>query len=237
MLRIALCDDEANARDGLRLMLERVMDEDTQQVVYEFSSGKNAVSWLKKHPGEIDLLFLDVEMDGMNGMEAAREIRVFNRSLMIVFVTGYAEYVFDGYSVGAMDYLMKPAGAGKLEEVLERAARQLEQEAFRMFVFKNGDGAYRFPLREICYFYSDRRKVTAVTADGEYSFYDKLDQVASQAGGRFIRIHQRYLVNADWVERFSGSEVSVGGDVLPVSRSMKEEAAKKLARAMLGGAK
>ena len=75
-----------------------------------------------------------------------------------------------------------------------------------------------------------------MTADGEYSFYDKLDQVASQAGGRFIRIHQRYLVNADWVERFSGSEVSVGGDVLPVSRSMKEEAAKKLARAMLGGA-
>lgn len=68
MLRIALCDDEANARDALHIQLEKLLIEDVEEIVYEFSSGTNAVSWLAKHPGEIDLLFLDVEMNGLNGI-------------------------------------------------------------------------------------------------------------------------------------------------------------------------
>ena len=75
MLRIALCDDEAAARDALRIQLEKTLIENTEDIVYEFSTGTGAVSWLQKHPGEIDLLFLDVEMDGLNGMKCAEEIR------------------------------------------------------------------------------------------------------------------------------------------------------------------
>ncbi len=68
---------------------------------------KRAVSWLAKHPGEIDLFcFSTWEMDEMNGMEAATDIRKFNQDLMIVFVTGYTDYVFDGYKVGALDYII-----------------------------------------------------------------------------------------------------------------------------------
>ena len=95
MLRIAICDDEIAARDMLRIQLEKVLVESTEEIVYEFSS-VNAVSWLQKHPGEIDLLFLDVEMDGLNGMETAKKIRAFDKDLSLVFVTGYADYVFDG---------------------------------------------------------------------------------------------------------------------------------------------
>lgn len=64
MLRIGICDDECYARDALRLELEKLLEE-TEEIVYEFSGGETAVSWLKKHPGEIDLLFLDVEMKGL----------------------------------------------------------------------------------------------------------------------------------------------------------------------------
>lgn len=73
MLRIAICDDETDARDALRIQLEKLLIEDCESIVYEFSSGTNAASWLKKHPNEIDLLFLDVEMKGLNGMETAEE--------------------------------------------------------------------------------------------------------------------------------------------------------------------
>ena len=86
MLRIAICDDEIAARDMLRIQLEKVLVESTEEIVYEFSSGVNAVSWLQKHPGEIDLLFLDVEMDGLNGMETAKKIRAFDKDLSLVFV-------------------------------------------------------------------------------------------------------------------------------------------------------
>ncbi len=103
MLRIALCDDEWEVREAFRLQLEKVLIEGSEEIVYEFSSGTNAVSWLRKHPGEVDLLFLDIEMKGLSGMETAKKLREFDDSIIIVFVTGYTEYVFDGYSVGALD--------------------------------------------------------------------------------------------------------------------------------------
>ena len=108
MLRIAICDDSEDDREILRSLLEKCYISADEDVVYEFSQGTNAVSFLKKHPGEIDLLFLDIEMPKLSGMEAAEAIRAFDTSIQLIFVTGYPDYVFDGYRVGALDYLMKP---------------------------------------------------------------------------------------------------------------------------------
>ena len=96
-----------------------------------------------------------------------------------------------------------------------------------MFVFKNTEGTYRLPLAQISYFYSDRRKVTAVLGGKEYPFYGKMDEVQMQAGKHFVRIHQRYLVNAQKVEHIGKDEV------LPISRNMKADALTALARAVL----
>lgn len=235
MLRIAICDDEVRARDALWMQLEKLLREGSEEVVYDFSSGKSAVSWLKKHPGEIDLLFLDVEMEGMNGMETAKSIRQFDENLLIVFVTGYADYVFDGYQVGALDYLMKPVREDRLEEVLMRVREKMYREDTRSFVVKNTEGTYRFSLKDILYFYSDRRKVVLVTAGGEYAFYDKLDAVEERLGEDFVRIHQRYLVRAGAVSHIGSSSVEIGERTLPVSRSLRETATMKLAKAMLMG--
>lgn len=79
MIRIGICDDDSRARDALRWSLERQMDADGEQIIYDFSSGEGVVQWLKKHPGQMDLLFLDVEMEPCSGLEAARQIRQFNR--------------------------------------------------------------------------------------------------------------------------------------------------------------
>ena len=235
MLRIAICDDEVRARDALWMQLEKLLREGSEEVVYDFSSGKSTVSWLKKHPGEIDLLFLDVEMEGMNGMETAKSIRQFDENLLIVFVTGYADYVFDGYQVGALDYLMKPVREDRLEAVLMRVREKMYREDARSFVVKNTEGTYRFSLKDILYFYSDRRKVILVTAGGEYAFYDKLDAVEERLGEDFVRIHQRYLVRAGAVSHIGSSSVEIGERTLPVSRSLRETATMKLAKAMLMG--
>ena len=133
MLRIAMCDDETEAREALYLLLDQELHEESEQIVYEFSTGTAAANWLQKHPGEIDLLFLDVEMDGMNGMETAKKIRTFDQNLLIVFVTGFADYVFDGYSVGAMDYLMKPVCKEKLQALLTRVREKLGQGSGRIY--------------------------------------------------------------------------------------------------------
>lgn len=235
MLRIALCDDEAIDRDMLHIELEKVLIEDTEEIIYEFSSGTGAASWIGKHPGEIDLLFLDVEMPGSGGMETAERIRQSDHTVIIVFVTGYADYVFDGYRVGAFDYILKPAGAQKLRELLIRVRTKLDSEKAQTFVLKNMDGIRRFRLCDILYFYSDRRRVFLVTEHGEYPFYSKLDEIEAQLAPGFIRIHQRYLVNPARVDHVDREAVILSESRLPCSRKYRERAIGRIAKAMMGG--
>lgn len=235
MLRIGICDDESSSRDALRLQLEKILRADTEEVVYEFSSGTGAVRWLRNHPGEIDLLFLDVEMEGMSGIEAAQEFRTFDCNLVIVFVTGYPDYVFDGYRVRALDYLLKPTQEERLKEVLRRVRSTLYSSKEEQFTFQNTDGIYRLYRSEILYCFSERRKVTVVTKEKALSLYARLDEVQARLGKDFVRIHQRYLVNAGPVEHIASDSVVIGGKTLPISRALKAEAITLLAKAMLRG--
>ena len=201
MLRIGICDDEIYARDALKLMLEKLLRNDGNSVFYDFSSGEGVVNWLSKHNGELDILFLDVELNGISGMEAAQKIRERDRSLMLVFVTGYADFVFDGYSVGALDYLVKPINAGKLKKAVTRAKALLEDRKPQVFTVTNSDGMYRINKKDILYLQSDRRLVKVFTEHNEYSYYGKLDAAQVSLGNGFVRIHQRYIVNAGAVSK------------------------------------
>lgn len=234
MLRIGICDDSADARQALRSILERARARDAaDDTVFEFSSGEGLCGWLDKHAGELDLVFLDMEMDGLNGMETARALRDRSDSLLIAFVTGYADYVFDGYAVGALGYVMKPPQPAQIEDVLRRAQGALFRQSEQVFLCRNSEGLYRIPKKTIRWFFSDRRLVTCVTDTRRYTFYARLDDVAADAGAGFVRIHQRYLVRAGAVDRVEGGEVHVGGEALPVSRKYQSEALIALSRAML----
>lgn len=234
MLRIGICDDESGARDALRHALERLLRNLDGQIFYEFSSGEGVAQWVSKHRGEIDLLFLDVELKGISGIEAAHQIRQQDSGLMIVFVTGYADFVFDGYTVQAMDYLIKPVKEEKLGQVIRRAQELLESQRPQTFTVHNADGLYRIAIRDILYFYSDRRLVKLVTKGREYTFYGKLDEVEQQLQTGFVRIHQRYLIRAEAVQQVEKSTVTVGHASLPISRALRQTAVMTLARAMLG---
>lgn len=225
MLRIGICDDVQEARFALRCALERVLERQGEEAAFfEFSGGEGLLRWLDSHAGELDLVFLDLEMGELSGMETARRLRAADDGVQLVFMTGHAEGVFEGYSVGALGYLLKPPREDQLEPVLTRA---------RAALCRSGDVRYRIPLEQILYFVSDRRRVTCVTARRDYTFYGKLDEVAAELGGEFVRVHQRYLVCAAAVERIEGAQVMVGGQALPVSRSCREQALLALTRAVL----
>lgn len=234
MLRIGICDDEAGARDALRHMLENLLEADNEtKIIYEFSSGDGALGWLRKHAGALDLLFLDIEMHGMDGMQTARHIRDTDDRLLLVFVTGYTDFVFDGYAVSALDYIVKPAREEKLRAVLRRVFAALQRQSPAMFTLRNTSGFYRIPKNQILYFYSDKRQVIAVTATEEYPFYGKLDEISSTIGDDFVRIHQRYLVRAGAVKQVEGHTVIVGNRDLPISRAHRQSAMLALAKTLL----
>ncbi|WP_370828867.1 LytR/AlgR family response regulator transcription factor [Fournierella massiliensis] len=229
MLVIGICDDVQEARFALRCTLERVLERQREEAVfYEFSGGEGLLRWAQSHAGELDL-----EMGELSGMETARRLRAADAGVQLVFMTGHADGVFEGYSVGALGYLLKPPREEQLEPVLTRARAALCRALERAYVCRSGDVRYRIPLEEILYFASDRRRVTCVTARREYTFYGKLDEVAAELGSEFVRVHQRYLVRAAAVERIEGAQVMVGGQPLPVSRSCREQALLALTRAAL----
>ena len=234
MLCIGICDDNYDARLALRAALERILEpQGAAPRILEFSSGEGLLRWKENHPGELNLVFLDMEMGQLNGLETARQLRQGDEDLQLVFVTGYADYVFDGYSVGALGYLLKPPKAKQLEDVLARATAALFRGEDEVYLCRSGEVTYRIPRRQILYFTSDRRQVTCVTPAKSYTFYGKLDQVADQVGSSFVRIHQRYLVRVKAVDRVAGNQVFVGEEVLPISRSCQQGAMIALTRAAL----
>ena len=237
MLRIGICDDLADARLVLRSALERILEtRKIQGQFFEFSSGETLLRWYDHHAGELDVVFLDMELHELDGMETARRLRASDAGLQLVFVTGYADYVFDGYSVGALGYLMKPPRQEQLEAVLSRVQAALVRDLDRAYVCRSGDTRYRIPIARILYFASDRRQVQCVAEDRTYTFYGKLDAVAEEVGAAFVRVHQRYLVRAGAVDRMEGGEVVLrDGRRLPVSRSCQQSALLALTRAELEG--
>ena len=237
MLRIGICDDVYDARLVLRAALERALEGlQAEGQFREFSSGEGLLRWLENHQGELDLIFLDMEMGDLDGMETARRLRAADQGLQLVFVTGYADHVFDGYTVGALGYLLKPPKPEQLAEVLRRAQGALAKSLDQAYVCRSGDTYYRIPQANILRFSSDRRQIICHTRERDYTFYGKLDQVAAELGSGFVRIHQRHLVRAAAVERVDGSEaIMADGEVLPVSRSCRQEALLALTRAALEG--
>ena len=175
-------------------------------------------------------------MGSVNDMETANQLREKHSALQIVFVTGFSDYVFDGYRVGALGYLMKPAKRDQLEEILSRFLVKLCQDAQAVYSCRDGDSWFRIPHKEILYFESDRRKVNCVTQNRTYSFYGKLDEVAQELEGLgFVRIHQRYLVRSAAIRQLCGNEVQVGDTTLPISRSYHASALLALTRTTLEG--
>lgn len=233
MIRIGICDDEASARSQLRLSLQTILKQD-DSTFFEFSRGDGAVNWVQKHSGELDVLFLDIEMPDTDGMEAARQIRNIDQTIILVFVTGYADFVFEGYAVQALDYLLKPVQQDRLKAVIKRIKSLLADTTEQFLVVKNTEGLYRIAKTDILYVYSERRLLTIVTRLRSYTYYGKLDEAERELGKGFVRIHQRYLVCADAVDQIQKSSVQIGSKTLPISRSLKNQATLELAKCMMG---
>ena len=232
-MKIAICDDDKKLRKDLRHLIEVQLD--LMAVTYEieeYESGTSLIEHINKK--EPDILFLDIEMPGMDGMDTAKALRNLEKKTLIIFITAYPDYVFQGYEVHAFHYILKPYEKKKLKEVLESAVKELASQEDQFYIIQQKSGTLRLSLREISYFKSDKRNVCAVLKNGEQiSFYKKLDEVTKELPDFFQRIHNRYLVNMNYISKVESSSCICGGEELPVSRAYKQPLAVSFARTML----
>ena len=232
MLQLAVCDDEKVFRSDLRKILGTELELcGIDYHISEFTSGEELIAGLEK--ADCQILFLDIEMKGIDGVEAARRLRETKRQMEIIFVTSYADFVFQGYEVRALNYILKPYEPEKIAAVLHTAPEALDIEAEKYYVIDQRGGSIRVPLSSVKYFSSERRTVHAVTTEREYTFYEKLSDLETELPDTFVRIHNRYLVHLKYLEAVRQNTAVVDGEELPVSRSCKSGLSIAFAKYML----
>ena len=222
-MRIAICDDEKNIRE---LIANKVEKQYPDAEIIFFQSGEELLLVDKS----IDILFLDIQMSGIDGMETARELRKKDKSVILVFVTAVEEYVFQAFDVGAFNYIVKPIDDGKFSDVLHRAVDEWssqninEKEPEERYVLINNSGVHtKVILDEIVYAEVFNRKVVIHKLDGEIEYYGKMSDLESLAGDSFFRPHRAYLINFKYVEKYDATTIYLErGTVLMAKQNYPE---------------
>lgn len=170
---------------------------------------------------DTDVLLLDIEMGGMSGLELAKRLRQNGERTQIIFLTGYMDYMAEGYDVEALHYLLKPVTGERLSQVLDRAVERVSVRE-RTLLLPLTDGAVKLPLYEIRYL-EVMRNYTTVHSNEDYIVKRSLNDLAWELDESFYRIHRSFMVNLRFVRRITREEVTLkDGTTLPLSRKHYE---------------
>ncbi len=240
MIRTAICDDEANIRAYLASLIR------AQPYPCEIVEYASAGDYLADQR-EIDLLFLDIELNlsdsGLDGMSLARKIREQDSAAqpVIIFVTGYEQYVFDAFDVDAFQYLLKPVNVEKFAQVFARAVKQITTrreypQRVRALTLNFANSSRTVPLDSIYYVESRNHQVTLHLKDGTFTCYARIGDLEAELSDQFFRIHKGYLVNLSYVEAYSKTEVTlINGDKLLLSKYKYQDFVKAYLRFLKRG--
>lgn len=222
MLEIIICDDEKALRKNLRKIIATELDLcGIAYHIMEYSSGEELLQEL--HVYDYQILFLDIEMKHLNGIETAKKLRAMHSTAQIIFVTSLQDFVFQGYEVRALNYIMKPYQAGKNYRGTPTALKELDYTAQKYFVVQKKMATSVFLFLLLSILPVSCRIIHVFTTDASYTFYGRLNELSSQLNTTFVRIHNRYLVNLKYMQSIQNNTVLVDGEELPVSRSCKAD--------------
>jgi len=222
MIHIAAAEDDAAFRTQLKTYLEQYMKDSGEEAdLTLFEDGSELFPYKAER---FDVVFLDIEMPGMNGIETARKIRETDAYVIIVFITNMAKYALKGYEVQAFDYVLKPlkypAFARKLDKVIRRAKAQKTEH---FVTISQGADLLRIKTSDIYYIEVMKHNVTYHTADGDITIRSSMKETEEAfAGLPFEKCGKSFLVNLEHVTGLKDGMVQVGGESLLLSRTRKQ---------------
>lgn len=209
MIRIGICDDMEFEVCNQERMTNRIIKKlKINAEIYTFTDGEELLEEIETN-GYLDILFLDIEMQGKNGIEAAKIIRETDTNMLLIFITAYDKYCRASIEVQPYSFIDKPVAEDKLEEILKKAVALKLKENER-FCYISSKRRYSLPLAKIMYFESMGRQICIHCTDGKYLFYGKLGEVEKNLDCcqiKFIRIQISFLVNASYVREWNYDRV------------------------------
>ena len=230
MLSIVICDDDSTHIDILKEHLIKILqDLNMKYNILEFKSGEELV---ENYPGKIDILFLDIQMKVLTGMDVARRIREFDTKVEIIFTTAVADYVHEGYEVRAYRYLLKPIKYENLERHVKLCIKDLLSKNSTISIQSNHNTVV-LSVDEILYVEVQKKNVTIHTEQKDYVIEISMKKVEEKLlNHKFFRCHKSFLVNLRKINSIKDKMVIIKGHEVPVSRYKIKELKIQLANVL-----
>ena len=224
-MRIAICDDEKSMGQILEEKVKKLLPD---AVVEKYLSGDALIS----SGFTPDILFMDIQMPGKDGMETARIVRQNNKDMILIFVTAVEEYVFQAFDVGAFHYLVKPFSDDKFEEVVKRAIKTIGENSSnenddKYMMIQSAGSHIKVFLRDIVYAEVFNRKVIIHTRNADIEYYGKLQDLCDMAGADFFRTHRAYLVHFKYVVKYDANCVTLENGTAMIAKQNYPEFVKQ----------
>ena len=219
--RVAICDDSNTDAGYVQSILNNWAA--ARQVAVQVEVFASAESFLFHYAEDkaFDILLLDIEMGAMDGVTMAKQVRKDNETVQIVFISGYSEYIAEGYEVAALHYLMKPVKEDKLFAVLDRALEKQKQNERCLNLELSGE-MVRIPFYEIRYLDVHQNYVT-IHGKQNYTIKRTLGEFEKELDDRFHRVGRAMILNLKYIQRVTKTDVHLSdGTVLPLPRGAYE---------------
>ena len=222
-IKIAVCDDAAEDR---KLLSDALSAYDSSFEIVTYSSGQTLIDDLLDFNLSVDLLFLDIYMPGIDGIQAAKEIRARCRDIKIIFLSSSRDHYPQAYEVFAFNYIVKPFDRERLDAVLNRAFDELRKESGYKIPIQYKGISHRVDSRDILYVESrDKLLLFHLADESALQCYGKLDEILKELPERsFFRCHQSFIVNLSQVTEVSDNYFRVGQTMIGISRKYGKEA-------------
>lgn len=231
MINIAVCDDDRIMATNIEnLLLEEIEANHVRAEVEVYFDGRKLLKDIENGI-PYDLLYLDIEMEDLNGIILAHMLRENGKNVMIIYVSGYEKYLKKLFEVNTFRFLDKPIERQKFKQYFREAIRDISKGNV-YFSYRFNRNEYKLPLHSIVYFESNRRCIHAYLTDGlNVTFYGKLNEVEeklSESAVSFLRIHQSYLVNFEYIEEYGSLGMKMmDGKILQVSEERQKYVRKR----------
>lgn len=221
MIRVAIVEDEISYQEQLIGYLRRFeMQREEAIEIVTFSDGDEITEKYKAH---FDIILMDIQMQFMDGMSAAEEIRKLDSEVVIIFITNMAQYAIKGYEVDAFDYVLKPISYFSFAQRLNRAIDRMKKRETRYITIRAKSSVTRLKISDIYYVESQGHNLVFRTKKGELTVSGTMKELEVQLSMyHFFRGHKGYLINLEHVEGMNDFCALVKGEKILVSRTKRK---------------
>lgn len=234
MYHIGICDDGKNICASMEeMVLQYTRKMEIAAEIKVWYTGEGLCDYLKQG-GHIDILFLDIELFHLSGIEVGDYIRnrLEDRNMQIIYISGMPSYAQELFKTQPMDFLIKPIGQAQIDTALSLAVKIIGKNTDK-FEFQCGREYFYLPFGEIMYFTSEGRKIRIITRgeaqDREKEFYGKLKDVVEELPQEFVSIHKSYVVNREHIARYTYETVEMtDGTVLNISKANRKRVRERI---------